>query len=608
MFIGGFKSIGAIRKSDFAGLRLHDFLFCDEKCQAATVNNNCVYLWGNISASQLKKEEDCNAEGLLESYLLHGSDAFKQYDGCYAVIIAEPERLTIYRDRHGAGPQVFFNEQYFTNDLKAFRKISGFDVQPDLTSISSFLEIGYIPSPRTSLKGVRKLPAGNCLIYENGKIELKSLYEYTDFLGLYGTTRMTVEEATEEYERLHKQAIQRRIADKNDVALLLSGGYDSGGNLSTLRDIYSGNAKGFSVGFKNNPWTEVPLARLMAKEFDVDFYDYEIDGSEIDFLPEIIGHLGDPFQEGGLMVNYCAMKMVGSHRPEVVLGGDGNDQHFGTSGKELALNHRLRKSGAGIFQNMFSAISKNNLFENDNILFRARFHNDKILHVLRCDGFGFKPHQQKQLLKAQGAIHKHDYANGVPSVFRDYNQFYLARNFHIDIKQVINEVILFKASKMAELFENQIAFPYMDADVYNFLMTLPREYKLKNSFEDIMKGKGVSKYLHKAYLKPKLPNEITERKKQGGFAPLSIFLSDPVKREKIKRFIVNSNAAKELFNASYIDSVFAQFDQIEKTGGYWFWYKQVKSTQLFNLLVIAIWWEIMIENNQRALLSDYFLS
>jgi len=339
----------------------------------------------------------------------------------------------------------------------------------------------------------------------------------------------------------------------------------------------------------------------------VDFFDYEIDGSEIECLPQIVKHLGDPFQEGGLMVNYCAMKMVKEHCPEIVLGGDGNDQHFGTSGKEAALNYRFRKTGLSHLQQLFSTLSRNELFEHDNLLFRARFHNEKILHVLKCDGFGYKEHQLRKLFKHKIDYKGHAYAKDIPSDFACYNDLYQARNFHIDIKQVINEVILYKASRMSDMFENNIAFPYMDADIYNFLRTLPREYKLKSSYEDVLKGKGVSKYLHKAYLKPRLPKEITERKKQGGFAPLSIFFMDNSKREQIKQFILHSAATRALFNVDYIDTVFAQFDSLEKSGGYWFWYKQVKSTQLFNLLVVVLWWEIMIEGNQRELLSDYFL-
>ena len=63
-----------------------------------------------------------------------------------------------------------------------------------------------------------------------------------------------------------------------------------------------------------------------------------MDGSEIKALPALVEQLGDPFVEGGLMVNYAVMRLIGKEKPDVILGGDGNDQYFGTSGREVALH------------------------------------------------------------------------------------------------------------------------------------------------------------------------------------------------------------------------------------------------------------------------------
>ena len=74
----------------------------------------------------------------------------------------------------------------------------------------------------------------------------------------------------------------------------------------------------------------------MSETFGTIHTEYEIDGSEITALPDIVDFLGDPFVEGGLMVNYTVMKLIGHNKPDVILGGDGSDQYFGTSGREIA--------------------------------------------------------------------------------------------------------------------------------------------------------------------------------------------------------------------------------------------------------------------------------
>ena len=140
----------------------------------------------------------------------------------------------------------------------------------------------------------------------------------------------------------------------------------------------------------------------------------------------------------------------------------------------------------------------------------------------------------------------------------------------------------------------------MNTDIYYFLQTIPRELKCKGSLKELAKGKGITKFLHKNYLKSKLPAEITDRKKQGGFAPLPIFFKDETQRKKLADFISNSDAAKELFSEKYIENFFAAYDSYVKSEGYWFWYKQVKAFQFFNLLVLTIWWEIFINNKSAT--------
>ena len=107
-----------------------------------------------------------------------------------------------------------------------------------------------------------------------------------------------VETYSRRYGELHAQAIRRRIGHSRRVGILLSGGYDSGSNLAALRSIYDGQIDSYSVGFKGDAWTELPMARLMSETFGTRHHEYEIDGTEISALPDIVRFLGEPFMEG----------------------------------------------------------------------------------------------------------------------------------------------------------------------------------------------------------------------------------------------------------------------------------------------------------------------
>ena len=545
-------------------------------------------------------------ENLLPNFLKNGSDFLKSIDGDFLIIIVLKDKVLLFRDRHGSGKQLFYTKEYCSSQLIDFKSIKDFSIKPDFEALFTFMSIGYIPSPMTSIEGINKLAGGCLLVYEKNTTSTLDLFDYNDFITNAGSTKLTIDEATIEYERLHKQSIANRIKGADKVGLLLSGGYDSGGNISALRDIYKGDVVSYSIGFKNNPWTELPLAKILSERYQSTHYEYEIDGSELMDLPLIVKALGDPFQEGGLMLNYSAMRLVkdSGETPQIILGGDGNDQHFGTSGKELALHWKFKKNGTQIFQKLFDTFGNGSLFEKDNLFFRAQFHNRKILHIQQSDTFGFTKYQLNKLNTLDYKVPEYQYLKNSPKKYTDFDHFFFCRNFNVDIKQVINEVILFKASKMSDLFSNSISFPYMSTELYEFLKKMPVDYKFHGTLEELSKGQGKSKFLHKRYLKPKLPTEITDRKKQGGFAPLPIFLKNDEQRKIIFEVIAKSDAVEAMFNKQKIQKFLQQYDQIANSKGYWFWYQQVQANQIINLLTLVVWWEIFINGKDFKSIAE----
>jgi len=562
---------------------------------------NKIFVLGNI----YNLEEEDIALSVYNIFVEKSQQAWKTLDGEFTIIMYYENKWILYRDRHGAGPQVYFTNNYCVSHPQLLHQCEGVDITPDFETIALFLKIGYIPSPQTALKNVNKLPAGYILTFDKNKVELQDLYGYKDFGESSSAIKITEQEATEEYEYLHKKAIKARVKKSKNVQLLLSGGYDSGGNIAGLRDVYQGKATSYSIGFKDNPWSELPLAKLMSEVYNTEFFEYEIDGSEIEDLPQIVAQFGDPFNEGGMMVNYAVMKLVKQHNGTgVILGGDGNDQHFGSAGRELALHYKYKKNGLSFFQKTFQLFAENPIFNKDNIFFKLRFHNEKVLNILETDAFGFRPSEITKILNQKTDINQPQYLGELPKNISSFDELFNVHNYFGDIKQVINEVILFKASKLADQMNNHLTFPYMSTDLYNFLKQLPRSVKLKGSINDCAKGKGKSKFLHKNYLYSKLPKEITERKKQGGFAPLPIFFKDDKRFQKISKVILNAQITKKYLNLSYVEHILNEYRTQNAQSVYWFWNQQVRAFKIFNLLVLVIWWETVVENRKVNKLSD----
>jgi len=544
-----------------------------------------------------------DASIFLKLYRKFGLKGFRLINGKFTIIILEAGKTTIVRDRNGEGHMVFYSKDFFTDSYSGLKRFIDFRPVPDMTGVLTFLKIGYIPAPITSLNGIGKVPAGEALISTKEGISFEKIFDYVEIIN-QKREPIDLKDAIARYDDLLKKSLKRRIAGDDTPGALLSGGYDSGGNIALMREVHSGTIKTYSIGFKDNPASELPYAKMMADQFGAKHHEYLMDGSEIEYLPEIIDLMGDPFSESGFMLNHSAMKMVSNENLPVVIGGDGNDQYFGAGIRETALHYKLIKSGLSGFSNVFDSLSDNSIFDNDNLAFRLHFQNQKILKVMEPENFGLYNFQLNKLFDLKH-IPEHPIWAETPKKFNSYEELFLQRNFYLHLRQTVNEVIIHKASRMSDYFKVHLSFSYTDLDIYNFLQQLPISLRAKGDVTEAAKGKGVTKYIHKQLVKPKLPDAVTNRPKQGGFSPLEIFFNDESRRKKIYRYIQESSFAKSMKDSSYLDVFFNKYENLVTGKSYWFWFRQVKSNQLINLLIIALWWDKVIENKSSNKLSDY---
>lgn len=522
-------------------------------------------------------------------YQLNPENGFSRLDGSFTIVYLSEKECGVVRDMHGTHYPVYMSEGgEFATSLSYF--IHGSDrVGLHTNALSHALQRGLIPKNETPLSNVRRLSAGHHIRVCR---EVSMMPNDTGVALPQPVTEQEpdVEAYSRRYGELHEQAIRRRIGDSSRVGILLSGGYDSGSNLAALRKVYDGRIDSYSIGFKGDTWTELPMARLMSDTFDTCHHEYEIDGTEINALPDIVRFLGEPFVEGGLMVNYCAMRMIGNDKPEVILGGDGSDQYFGTSGREVALHYLAARTGMRPLLHGLNKLLGNPSFDTGGKLARVNFHLDKILHILEGERFGFSDSALRELL--QHPERDFEPIRTVKPDIRSFGHLYTQHALVSDLEIVINQIILYKASRMAQMFGNNLVFPFMDTELYRFLQELPVSLKCKgDSVWKIARGQFTSKYLLKYHYKPMLPEAITAKKKQGGFAPMPLFFRNPAQRARLRDFILSSGIYKEYLRRDAVEKFLADYDCEASQEGSWFWHRQNRALQYFNLLTLVTWWE-----------------
>ncbi len=299
-----------------------------------------------------------------------------------------------------------------------------------------------------------------------------------------------------------------------------------------------------------------------------------------------------------MFINYKLTQSINPKHYDVVIGGDGNDQFFGTSSREIALNVFSRKSGLYLFQKLFQYVSP--LLSG---MERFKFHNNGILHSNELQDFGFSNTELNRLFNDKSRSNKNQKEQ---QEMLNFNKQYLWRNYFTDLNKSGLQVIIHKASRLSTLAKLNLAFPYADEKILSFLNTLPVKYKVGGSFKELLLGKGQSKFLFKQYLKDKLPSAIANKKKQGGFTPLGIYLDDKAFRMKLYTFIKQTFSEISFFNEKELDKIIEAIDKSLNDKGVWFWHTQKQQIKLMYLLVISMWYAIFVKDDRRDTLSDYF--
>jgi asparagine synthase (glutamine-hydrolysing) len=114
-----------------------------------------------------------------------------------------------------------------------------------------------------------------------------------------------------------------------DVPLgaLLSGGVDSAVVVSEMAAASERPVKTFSIGFQQEEYNELPLARLTARRFGTEHEEFTVEPDAIEIVPKLIRHYGEPFADSSAIPSFYLAELT-RRQVTVALNGDGGDESF----------------------------------------------------------------------------------------------------------------------------------------------------------------------------------------------------------------------------------------------------------------------------------------
>jgi|tagenome__1003787_1003787.scaffolds.fasta_scaffold20976315_3 asparagine synthase (glutamine-hydrolysing) len=274
-------------------------------------------------------------DGLAALHALNGQFAFAWWE-------PRPRRLTLVRDRFGVRPLHYAvlsdGTLVFGSEAKALFASGEVRAEPDVTGLDDVFTLWAPRPPRTAFRGVRQLPPGSLVVWEQGRIVAERSWWSPDF-GAAGDA------APDDLDALLRDSVRLRLRADVPVGTYLSGGLDSSLITALATDASDHHLRTFSVAFDDPAFDERQHQQRVAAALGTRHHVVEIRSSDIaDAFPEVVRHAEVPIVRTAPVPLYLLAKRTREQGITVVASGEGADELFW--GYDLFKEVKLRLQAA----------------------------------------------------------------------------------------------------------------------------------------------------------------------------------------------------------------------------------------------------------------------
>ncbi len=475
-----------------------------------------------------------DTEVLLNLYLREKEKCLTRLNGFFAFCIYDRQEQSLFlaRDRYGVKPLLYMIDEdkfLFASEMKSILAY-GIDKEIDYSSLFTYLQLNYIPAPKTIFKNISKLPPGHFARVEGRKCIIGRYYQIAVAYDS-NPNHLTYTEAKGKFSHLLESAVQRRLIADVPLGTFLSGGIDST-VVTGLAAKHKPDLHTFSIGFKDEKFfDETRYARIAAKKFNTDHTVFSLSNSDLfEHIHDVLEYIDEPFADSSAINVYILSKKTRQHAT-VALSGDGADELLGGYNKHAAY-YRLIHPGipektVKLLQPLWDALpqSRNHFFSN-NVRQLKRFAEGLQLNAQdrywRWAGYANEKDALNLLTTStQSLILETDYASYKGKLLE-----HISENENIndvlltDMNMVLPNDMLTKTDWMSMANGLEVRTPFLDFELVNFTFSLPDHFKINRSLRKRIL-QDAFRYL--------LPPELYNRSKKGFEVPMLKWLQTEMK-------------------------------------------------------------------------------
>lgn len=468
--------------------------------------------------------------------------------GMFAIALWDRQTRTLYliRDRLGEKPLYYGylgSTFAFGSELKALRACAEWRGDIDRDALARFIQIAYVPAPRSIYKGIRKLPAGSMLVLGESALRGCALPEpapYWDLFDRIGQARaqgmfVSPAEAVSALDHSLRATIASQMVADVPLGAFLSGGVDSSTVVALMQAQTSRPVRTFTIGFAESEFNEAPYARAVAEHLGTDHTELYVSPEEArGVITRLPAMYDEPFADSSQIPTYLVSALARQH-VTVSLSGDGGDELFGGYNRYLwaeSILRRFRFAPHAVRRAVARAMvvvpprAWDRLFALLAPLLPRRFDlampGDKIhKYAALIDATSENDLYERLITQWQG-----------PNVVLGASQSRIAvspppgldsvpsRMMARDTLGYLPDDILVKVDRAAMSVSLETRIPFLDHRIVELAWRVPLAWKIRD---------GQSKYIVRQLLYQYVPAQLIERPKMGFSIPLDSWLRGPLR-------------------------------------------------------------------------------
>jgi asparagine synthase (glutamine-hydrolysing) len=558
---------------------------------------NYIELRYKLIAAGHRFYTESDTEIILHLYEDHKEDCLHELNGQFAFAIWDSisRKLFIARDRVGKKPlyYTFSNNQFlFGSEIKALFANKCTNRGLDHSALNQVFTFWTTLPGRTMFKDIKELPAGSYLTISENQLTVNQYWNF-DFALNDELVPYSSNEITSYSKDLLIDSIGIRLRADVPVGCYLSGGLDSSGITSFVKNNFNNKLKTFGIRFEDTAFDEGKYQQEMVSKLQVDHKEILATNKIIgELVPKVIWHTEIPLLRLSPVPLFMLSELVNQSGFKVVLTGEGADEVFGgynifretlirafwAKYPDSTMRPRLlEKLYPYIFKDSRSRASMSSFFkvgidQPDNPFFShlirwnntariKRFFNDDLTNFMES----YDP-----LLELN---------NMLPEKFIKWDA--LSKAQYLEMKIFMSNYLLSsQGDRVAMAHSLEIRMPYLDYRLIEFIGKVPSYLKIRGLSE-----KSILKKLYKDILPPTILN----RPKHPYRAPIKNSLLNK-NLEYVEYYLSGEKIRKyNLFNPLMVQKL---VEKLSKAGEA----SEFDNMALVGILTTQIFYDTFIEN------------